>query len=164
MPLLVLARHAFTPSAPASGTTDFERPLDATGLAQARRMGAFLAAFAAGEGRPLDTVIASAAVRTMQTACAAAEGLGMDAEAVRPDRALYNATAAEWEEAIATIPARASGALVVGHQPALMDIVAARSGVWPLPGLRPSTVAVFRLDSWEQEPPYGEPAVLRDFV
>ncbi len=126
-------------------------------------MGRFLAGFCAETEASIDTVIASAARRTVQTAEAAAAGLGLPADAVRRDRALYASEAGDWEEAIASVPAEASGALIVGHQPILAEVVAMAAGTSALPALPPSSIAVFRPDSWEQLMPFGAPELIRDF-
>ncbi len=148
MPLLVLARHAHTIPAAEAGTDDFDRPLSDAGRAQARRMGEHLAAHAP----EVDTVISSPAVRTVGTAEAVAAGLGIAPGSVIRDPSLYSGWIDEWAEAMATIPEDAAGAVIVGHQPTVSAVVAhvtdgGASG--EVPRFPPSSIAVFRVESWE---------------
>ncbi|SMY10902.1 phosphohistidine phosphatase [Brevibacterium jeotgali] len=148
MPLLVLARHAHTIPAAEAGTDDVDRPLSDAGRAQARRMGEHLATYSPG----VDTVIASSAVRTIATAEAVAAGIGIDPAAVVREPSLYNGWVDDWAEAMATIPADASGAVIVGHEPTVSAVVAhvtdgGASG--QVPRFPPSSIAVFRLESWD---------------
>lgn len=149
MPLLVLARHAHTIPAAEAGTDDFDRPLSDAGQAQARRMGEHLASYSPG----IDTVIASSAVRTVATAEAIAAGLGIAPAAVVREPSLYSGWVDDWAYAMAAIPADAVGAVIVGHQPTVSGVVAhvtdgSTSG--QVPYFPPSSIAVFRLESWEQ--------------
>ena len=161
MPLLVLARHAHTVPALEAGTTDVDRPLSPAGRAQARRMGEFLASDAVPGTRLIDTVVASPALRTRTTAEAVAESLpaapdaaaAAPAEAVRTDAALYGGWIPEWAEALVTIPPDSAGAIIVGHQPTVSAVVAhlADGGAsGQVPRFPPSSIAVFRLESWDQ--------------
>lgn len=151
MPLLVLARHAHTVPAVESGTDDFDRPLSPAGAAQATRMGAFLAGFAADGA--IDTVIASSALRTVTTAEAIASELGMSPSAVVQDPTLYSGWLTDWAEAMVSIPEHAAGAVIVGHEPTVSEVVSVvtdggASG--QVPRFPPSSIAVYRLDSWAQ--------------
>ncbi|WP_019157441.1 SixA phosphatase family protein [Brevibacterium senegalense] len=161
MPCLVLARHAHTVPAIDAGTNDFDRPLSNAGLAQARRMGEFLASAAVPGTRDIDTVIASPALRTRTTAevvagllpASPADGAGSGTPEVRTDDPLYGGWIPEWAEALLTIPAQSAGALIVGHQPTVSAVVAhltdgGASGTEP--GFPPSSIAVFRLEDWAQ--------------
>ncbi|RAE96767.1 phosphohistidine phosphatase, partial [Burkholderia multivorans] len=84
MPVLILARHA---KAEADGPSDFERTLNATGLAQAVEAGAEIA-----ERWTPEVAIASAAKRTVQTGQAVVEAVnrqsGTDLE-LTVDASLY---------------------------------------------------------------------------
>ncbi|HJG79886.1 MAG TPA: histidine phosphatase family protein [Brevibacterium senegalense] len=150
MPLLVLARHAHTVPAIDAGTNDFDRPLSDAGLAQARRMGEFLASAAVPGTREIDTVIASPALRTRTTAEVAA-GLLPASPAVQTDEPLYGGWIPDWAEALVTIPADSAGALVVGHQPTVSAVVAHLTDGGDgdsSPRFPPSSIAVFRLEDW----------------
>ena len=148
MPLLVLARHAHTIPAAEAGTDDFDRPLSDAGQAQARRMGEHLASLSPA----IDTVIASSAVRTVATAEAIASGLGAAPAAVVKHPSLYSGWVDAWADAMAAIPADAAGAVIVGHEPTVSGVVAhvtdgGASG--QVPRFPPSSIAVFRLESWD---------------
>lgn len=98
---LYLVRHGQTPSTVArlfSGGSVDGPSLNADGLGEARRAGAFIAAQAeaadpAGSG-PIDAVLASPMVRTRETAGAIADALGLD---VRTDDAWKEVDFGAWE-------------------------------------------------------------------
>lgn len=160
MPLLVLARHAHSSPARA-GQSDFDRPLSAEGLVQALRLGEHLAP------EPIHTVIASPALRTRTTAEAVVAARGLDPAALRTDPALYAGGLQEWIDAFALIPEESPGAVVVGHQPTVSGVVAhlADGGAtgW-VPSFPPSSIAVLRLDSWEQLTGAVRPEYILDFA
>lgn len=153
MPLLVLARHAHTVPALDAGTDDFDRPLSRSGAQQAQRMGQFLADATTGTDAVIDTVIASSALRTVHTAEAVAVGLGMAPSSVVQDPSLYSGWVTDWAEAMVSIPTDAAGAVIVGHQPTVSEVVAYVTGGHESesrPHFPPSSIAVFRLESWSQ--------------
>lgn len=113
-------------------------------------MGEFLAGFTAGTDPVIDTIIASSALRTVQTAEAVAGGVGLPASAVVQDPSLYSGGVTDWAEAMVVIPAEATGAVIVGHQPTVSEVVAHVTGGTESPHFPPSSVAVFRLESWAQ--------------
>ncbi|HCG57273.1 MULTISPECIES: histidine phosphatase family protein [Brevibacterium] len=152
MPVLILARHA---KAEAEGPTDFERSLNAKGLAQAVEAGAEIA-----ERWSPDVAIASAARRTVQTGQAVVEavnryngepetGAGLE---LRRDESLYGGGVEDWIDAINSIPADAQCAYIVGHQPTVAEVVGHLCPATGVPeAFRPSSLAVFVLDSWDVE-------------
>jgi phosphohistidine phosphatase len=154
MPVLILARHA---KAQAQGPTDFERSLDATGLAQAVEAGAEIA-----ERWAPDVAIASAARRTVQTGQAVVEAVnrahGGSLEEpgslrLREDESLYAAEVADWIDVINSIPTDSTCAYIVGHQPTVAEVVGHLSPAHGVPeAFRPSSIAVFELESWDVEP------------
>lgn len=154
MPVLILARHA---KAEAQGATDFERSLDSKGLAQAVEAGAEIA-----ERWSPDVAIASAARRTVQTGQAVVEavnrahGGSLDAPGVlslREDESLYAGEVADWIDAINSIPADAQCAYIVGHQPTVAEVIGYLNPAGGVPDpFRPSSIAVFDLESWDVEP------------
>ncbi|GAA1624487.1 MULTISPECIES: histidine phosphatase family protein [Brevibacterium] len=148
MPVLILARHA---KAEPNGPTDFERSLSATGLAQAVEAGAEIA-----ERWSPEVAIASAARRTTQTGQAVVEAVnrvtGGDLELVL-DESLYGGGVEDWMDAIRSIPAAATCAYIVGHQPTVAEVVGHLSADAGVPeSFRPSSLAVFDLPSWDVEP------------
>lgn len=153
MPVLILARHA---KAEAEGNTDFERSLNAKGLAQAVEAGAEIA-----ERWSPDVAIASAARRTVQTGQAVVEAVNRpDGEttetgelALRQDESLYAGEIENWLDAINSIPAESECAYIVGHQPTVAEVVGHLSPGTGVPSpFRPSSIAVFDLESWDVEP------------
>ncbi|MFN7173556.1 MAG: SixA phosphatase family protein [Thermaurantiacus tibetensis] len=116
MRLLSLLRHAKS-SWDDPVQRDFDRPLNARGRRAAVRMGQYLR----DEGLHFDAVIASPAVRVLETLEGVEEGLGRSLGATH-DRRIYMASAASLLDLV-------QGAhdvphlLLVGHNPGLEDLV-----------------------------------------
>lgn len=113
MKTLTLLRHA------KSGwddpvARDFDRPLNARGKVAAATMGRHLRA----QGIGFDHVVASPAVRVVETIAAA--GLG---EPNVWDRRLYLAAASTLLDVARETPAAAARLLLIGHNPGLEDLV-----------------------------------------
>ncbi|RBP64651.1 phosphohistidine phosphatase SixA [Brevibacterium sanguinis] len=152
MPVLILARHA---KAEDDGPTDAERTLDAKGLAQAVEAGAEIA-----ERWSPDVAIASAARRTVQTGQAVVEAVnahhGDSAETglrLRLDESLYQGGVEDWLDAIRSIPTGSRCAYIVGHQPAVAEVIGRLCPGFGVPeSFRPSSIAVFDLPDWDVEP------------
>lgn len=143
MPHLVLARHATAARPPMA---DFDRPLTAAGSAEAAAAGEHLTRY------PLTHLVASAALRTVQTGEAVARALA-DAPVLHTDRALYEADIDAWLEVIATIPETATGAYIVGHEPTVSAVIGHLCPALGVPQrFRPSSVAVFDLPHWGLAP------------
>lgn len=149
MPTLVLARHATAARPPVA---DFDRPLTEAGSAEAAAAGEHLTRF------PLTHLVASAALRTVQTgeavvrAFADAAGTG-DGPVLHTDRALYEGDIDAWLEVIATIPAEATGAYIVGHEPTVSAVIGRLCPALGVPQrFRPSSIAVFDLPHWGLAP------------
>ncbi|WP_309130210.1 histidine phosphatase family protein [Brevibacterium sp.] len=158
MPVLILARHA---TAEDDGPTDYERSLNAKGLAQAIEAGAEIA-----ERWSPDVAIASAARRTMQTGQAVVEAVNAPDDSpsargleLRLDESLYRAGVEDWIDVIRSIPAEANCAYIVGHQPTVAEVIGHLCPDFGVPqSFRPSSLAVFTLESWDVEPgQYPEP-------
>ncbi len=117
MKTLTLLRHA--KSGWDDGVArDFDRPLNPKGKRAALTMGRHLreADYA------FDHVVASPAVRVMETLDAVAEGYGAALSPVW-DRSVYLASAATLLDLIRDLPGDAGHALLVGHNPGLEDLV-----------------------------------------
>lgn len=142
MPYLVIGRHAKADRPPVD---DFDRPLTDGGFAEAARLGEFLTDY------PLDCLISSAALRTMQTAQGVADAFaqaGTPLE-VRADRALYDSDVDDWVEVISTVPADSTGAYIVGHEPTVSEVITELCADFELETkFRPSSIAVFDLPAW----------------
>lgn len=117
MKTLTLLRHA------KSGwddpvARDFDRPLNGKG----RRAAAMMGRHMRGLGLAFDHVVASPAVRVVETLQEIEAGYG-SALAPAWDRRLYLASAATLLDAIQELPGAASEVLLVGHNPGLEDLV-----------------------------------------
>jgi phosphohistidine phosphatase len=96
---------------------DIDRPLNARGRRAAVRMGRFLK----DEGLAFDAVLASPAVRVVQTVAGVEEGLGRPLGATH-DRRIYMASAATLFDLLQSVP-DVPHLLLVGHNPGLEDLV-----------------------------------------
>lgn len=97
---------------------DFDRPLNDRGWRAARTVGRHLAE----NGTTWDTVIASPAVRVVETLSGVEEGLGrrLDADF---DRRIYMASAATLLDILQEADESAERLLLVGHNPSIEDLV-----------------------------------------
>ena len=120
---LTLLRHGRA-EWPAGRYEDFDRPLDAVGIAQAKRAGDQLAQLP----HPPTLCLASAALRTLQTARLAAHALKLDASALHVDRRLYLASAETILEVLEDLAGDARQVLLVGHNPGLSDLAGMLAG------------------------------------
>ena len=143
MKLLLLMRHAHAADGFASGAaTDFDRPLSDRGRTEADAVGAALAA----AGYAPDVVLASAAVRTRETADRVAATLPA-APPVRYLQGLYGADPAEHRAALAGCDP-AGCVLLVAHNPGVAEhLDRLRGSSAPCP---PATCAAVELaiDDW----------------
>lgn len=117
MKTLTLLRHA------KSGwddpvARDFDRALNPRGQQAAARIGRYLR----DEGLAFDFVIASPAVRVIETLDHLATGLG-SALAPSWERRIYLASSATLLDIVAALPADADRVLMVGHNPGLEDLI-----------------------------------------
>lgn len=96
---------------------DFDRPLNARGRRAAVRMGQFLR----DEGLAFDAVLASPAVRVVETIAGVEEGYGRSL-GPQYDRRIYMASAASLLEVVQGA-ADVAHLLLVGHNPGLEDFV-----------------------------------------
>ena len=117
MRTLILLRHAAAePAGPER--EDFDRTLDAAGRAEAESAARQLRSLAL---RPA-LALASPARRTLMTAEAVVQRLGLGRDALRTDEALYLASVPTLQAAIARVPAEVGCLLVVGHNPGISDL------------------------------------------
>lgn len=153
MKTVLLMRHAEAAEATA-GQADFDRWLTASGKSMAWQTGLLLRA----QGLSPQRVVASAAVRTTQTAFLvrqAAAGLSQPEVGVQPDfgpgvpvqlqSALYGASAEAFADAARYQPdAEESSVLVVGHNPGMAMLMCC----WGMTAFSvpPATLAVFQFD------------------
>lgn len=117
MKTLTLLRHA------KSGwddpvARDFDRPLNPKGQRAAAMMGRHMRA----QGLAFDHVVASPAVRVVETLDHVATGYGSDL-APAWDQRVYLASAATLLDLVHELPAAAERVLLVGHNPGLEELV-----------------------------------------
>ena len=94
---------------------------------------------------PVDLAIVSAATRTRQTWALVAEEL-TDETDVRESESSYTFDGRDLLERIRAIPTTVDTAALVGHNPAVEELVETLTGEWvPMPT---SAVAVIELDGW----------------
>jgi phosphohistidine phosphatase len=102
---------------------DHDRPLTKRGKRDAPRMGHRLQA----AGLRPDVIITSTAERARATATAAAEGMGFTGE-VQTEAKLYDAAPEAYFTLLRGLPAEVQTAMVVGHNPAVQELVAELTG------------------------------------
>lgn len=117
MKTLVLLRHA------KSGwndpvARDFDRPLNAKGRRAAHRIGEYLRS----EHLPFDHIIASPAVRVVETLENVAEGIGTTLNPAW-DKRLYLASAGALLDVVNESDDNYESVLIAGHNPGLEDLV-----------------------------------------
>jgi phosphohistidine phosphatase len=114
MKVLCLVRHAAAGAA--EDGTDIRRPLSPEGQQQAHRLAAKLS----GRNIKPDRIVSSPADRTVGTAAALAEALGVRKKNVHIDERIYHAsTSDELLGVVRGLDGRCSVVIVVGHQPVI---------------------------------------------
>lgn len=117
MKTLTVLRHAKS-SWDDAVARDFDRPLNARGQRAAITVGRHMR----GMGLSFDHVVASPAVRIVETVEQVERGYG-SALAPAWDRRIYLAAASTLMDVIHELPAGADSALLIGHNPGLEDLV-----------------------------------------
>ena len=125
---LLLLRHA--DAVHSASLEDFDRPLSAKGHRQA----AFLANKL--KSVPLDYVLCSSSARTRETAIPILHTRCNSMPTIVYDKHVYSADARELLELLSELPADAKSVLLVGHNPAMEDLldILAPSGGNAMPG------------------------------
>lgn len=154
--LLWLLRHAKAVPDPPVGGADFDRPLAPRGRRDADALGRRLGAEGDRLGYPPDalpaTVLCSSAARTVQTAERALAELD-PAPTVVHLRSLYGASPEEVLDELRMVENGVRAAMVVGHNPTMLELVAELAAPGDAEGRRrieecgmpTCAVAVFRL-------------------
>ena len=96
---------------------DHERPLSETGKEEAKILGKFLKNI---EVKP-SIIVSSTAQRALNTAHIIAKKIEVTDEKIIPDKTLYNITANELCQYIATFDDRLNYIMLVGHNPAIEE-------------------------------------------
>ena len=103
---------------------DIERPLNARGKRDAPVMGERLAA----AGFRPDLLVTSPARRAARTASRIARAIGYPEDAIRIDREVYFADAAELLRRVRALPPELGHVAIVGHNPSLTEIANTLAG------------------------------------
>lgn len=117
MKTLTLLRHAKS-SWDDPVARDFDRPLNGKGQRAAFAVGRYLRS----EGMAFDHVVASPAVRIVETVEQVEAGYGSDL-APAWDRRIYLASAGSLLDIVHELPSQAQTALIIGHNPGLEDLI-----------------------------------------
>lgn len=143
--VLLLLRHAKSSWADPT-LSDYDRPLNDRGLADAPR----IAAHIAGEVDPPTLVVSSGAARAKATAMVLAEALGIGPEAVVIDDDLYEAGFDEVLQVIRRLPHEHRCVAVVGHNPGISAFVNEMTypGVGDMPTAAVARVSLPGQASW----------------
>ncbi len=115
---LVLMRHAKS-SWNSDAVSDFDRPLNRRGQTDAPRMGKWLAQ---QQSEP-DSIMVSPALRTRQTIAAVIDAANWQGGDVQWQQDIYGAGARCLLSLIHDLPETTDTALIVGHNPAMDDLV-----------------------------------------
>jgi phosphohistidine phosphatase len=142
MKTLLLLRHAKSSWAN-DKLSDYERPLNDRGLADAPKMGKLLRR----EGLTPDAIISSSAVRAATTAELVAMAADFEGT-IRYTEALYHAEPEAYRAAARAVPDEVNTLMLVGHNPGMEELLEILSG--HAEAMPTAAVAHFRLpiDRW----------------
>lgn len=145
MRTLFVMRHA--EAAAAIRGDDFNRPLTSAGKEQAQKIGRFLS----GSGIKPTFILHSPALRTKQTAIEIS--LFLPHATLRPDEAVYNASAETLYRCVGNIENAHAAALLVAHNPGVQNLTQLLTQ--KTAGFSPATVCVINCpgDEWETVDP-----------
>lgn len=135
MKKLILVRHAKSDME----LPDIERRLNERGRADAPEMGARLARNGIKPGQ----ILASSALRALETAQLFAAELDFPADEIVAEPRLYNAQVDAWLEVIGGLNDRWTSVMCIGHNPGVSDLA---GGVFGQPVMDVPTCAVLTLD------------------
>ncbi len=127
MKTLILIRHAKS-SWNEMGMSDFERSLNARGLADAPLMGERLSLRLADAEQTLDVLLSSSAQRAEQTARLLAAALAFPEHNIAWHRELYLAAPQTMLELIQTLPDQVTTAALVAHNPGISELAEKLTG------------------------------------
>jgi len=140
-PQVILVRHAHAEWPNWSGR-DFDRPLTPRGEEDAARTARELRQ----AGHRPDLLLASAALRTRQTAEIIAQALEIAQGALRFDDEFYNSTPSALEDALRRATRSATGCvMLVAHNPAISELARQLAGDRGAPGFAPADWRVLTL-------------------
>ena len=146
---LILIRHAKSSWADAL-QSDFDRPLNDRGKAEAPEMGIKLNQL----GMKPDLIISSPAKRTRQTAKRIADEVGYDSDSIKWVEKLYHCIPSVFNEVISGIPDNVKTVFILGHNPGITDFVNQQSQSFSIDNMPTCGVAGIQLDTdeWSNYP------------
>jgi len=148
MKTLLLLRHAKS-SWDTPGLRDIDRPLNERGQHAALRMGEYLRR----QNVSPDLILCSPAERTRQTAALFLPAAQLNHVPLRFEARIYNATAGQLLEVMASIDAGTRMALVIGHNPGMEELIQLFTGE----SRRMPTAALacleLEIEDWEKTQP-----------
>lgn len=113
---ILLIRHAKAqPTTPY--TSDFDRPLHPQGERDAQQLGILLKK----QNILPDAIIASAALRTQQTATLIAQAVGFAPEHIQLHATIYNSSADVLQHIIRTLPPEIKTVYIIAHNPGITN-------------------------------------------
>lgn len=148
---LILIRHAKSDYPP--GVDDHDRPLNARGLRDAPRIGAWLAERAGAGTREVTCVLVSTARRAQLTWLLASGAMGTAASSWvdHDEPRIYEAPSRRLASVVGELRESCRSAVLVGHNPGLDDLVAdltdpVELAASPFAGFKTSTITVLRTE------------------
>ena len=142
MKKLYLLRHAKS-SWDDPNLADFDRPLNARGIASAHFMGELMA----GNGQIPDEIVSSPAKRAVQTTTLLKQSAGFDAS-IRLEERIYEASPHVLFQVISELRETAGSVLMIGHNPGFEGIVAHLTGTMvPMPTASLAVIE-FDIEKW----------------
>lgn len=98
--------------------TDFERPLNARGLRDAK----FMSSRLAKKGENIDCIITSAAVRALTTAQFFSQALDIDKNSIIQNRFLYGASEGQYLDIIQELDDSVQDIILIAHNPSISNL------------------------------------------
>ena len=114
---IILIRHAKS-DWNNENLTDFERPLNARGLRDAK----FMSSRLAKKGVNIDCIITSSAVRALTTAQFFAQALDMDNNSIIQNRYLYGASESQYVTIIQELDDSVQDIILIAHNPSISNL------------------------------------------
>jgi phosphohistidine phosphatase len=149
MKTIIIVRHAKSSWADL-GQQDFDRPLNARGLADAPKMGERLAA----RNVSIDLLVTSTALRAQQTAQLIAAPININVNSFVLEPKLYHAPSYLIDAVICSLPNDANTVVIVCHNNGITDWVNEQTGPL-LPNMPTCGMACFtasEINNWKQWP------------
>lgn len=98
--------------------TDFERPLNARGLRDAK----FMSSRLAKKGENIDCIITSSAVRALTTAQFFSQALDIDKNSIIQNRFLYGASEGQYLDIIQELDDSVQDIILIAHNPSISNL------------------------------------------